>query len=155
MAFRVYISHSVSPQELGAIYGVAELAATKGMEPIVSDRRWTPDDPPARIRQLLKGLDAFVVVATASGNQLPWVNAELGEATRAGLLPTAIVTVVDAGIEVPQAKQKVVIDRDRFPETMAKTVGILEGLELEQKHRNLLAGLVVAGIAALLLASRE
>jgi len=45
MSFRVYVSHSVAPYELGAIYGMAELAARKGMEPIIPDRQWPPDAP--------------------------------------------------------------------------------------------------------------
>ena len=37
MPFRVYLSHSVAPHELGAIYGMAQLAEGRGLQAIVSD----------------------------------------------------------------------------------------------------------------------
>jgi len=155
MSFRVYVSHSVAPYELGAIYGMAELAARKGMEPIIPDRQWPPDAPPVRIAQLLKGLHAFVAVATLPGPYIPWVNRELEEGLRLGLNPQNVVSVIDEGVKPPSAGEVVVIDRTNFDKTIGKAVRILEHLQLERTQRNVLAGLILGGLIALLLASKE
>jgi hypothetical protein len=155
MAFRVYLSHSVAPAELGAIYGIAELAARKGTEPIIPDRQWRPDALPARIQQLLQGVDAFVVIATSFGTETDWVNAELSMVLRAGVPPNAIVSVVDAGVLMPPAGQTVTIDRGNFAKTLRDTVELLERLQMERNQRNLLAGMLLGGLAVLLFASRD
>lgn len=155
MSFRVYISHSVAPHELGAIYGMAELAARKGMEPIIPDRRWSPDAPPARIAQLLKGADAFVSLATFAGQDISWVNRELDEVLRLGLRPQNLVSVIDEGLTPPSTGEVVIIDRTNFDRTITKAGAILERLQLERTQRNLLAGLVLGGLIALLLASKD
>ena len=155
MAFRVYISHSVAPYELGAIYGVAELAAKKGMEPIVWDRGWAPGALPARIAQLLKELDAFVAIATVSGGHVDWINAELAEALRSGLNPENVVSVVDEGVTPPSTGAVVKINRDDLSSTIRESVEILGRLQVGRNQKNLLAGLILGGLAALLLTSKE
>ena len=155
MAFRVYLSHSVAPHELGAVYGIAELAARKGMEPIVLDRHWAPNAPPARVLQALQGLGAFVAIATTSGTKVEWVNTELAEAARSGLNQEAIISVVDASVTPPTIGKVLKIDRGSLPITIAKTLTILEQLQLERSQKNLLAGLLLGGLAALLLASKD
>lgn len=155
MPFRVYISHSVAPHELGAIYGVAELAARKGIEPIVPDRRWQAVMPPPRIAQLLTNLDAFVVVATSLGQDLEWVNRELSVALQSGLNPQNVISAVDQGIEPPVTGAMLTINRDNLAETVAEAVRVLERLQLQRSQQNLLAGLIVGGLVALLLASKE
>ncbi len=156
MAFRVYLSHSVAPHELGAIYGMAQLAEGRGLQPIVPDRRWQRVAPPPRIAQLLEGLDAFVIVATRLGEEMEWVKAELSTALRLGLKPENVVSVVDEGIDVPWASGSVItIDRSDFQTTMEQVVGTLARLQLDRNQRNLLGALIVGGLVALLLASKE
>lgn len=155
MPFRVYISHSVAPHELGAIYGVADLAAKKGMEPIIPDRRWQPIAPPPRIDQLLRNLDAFVSVATASGQDLEWINRELSTALQLGLNPQNVVSVIDQGIKPPNTGAVLIINRSDIIATITEAVKVLERLQLQRVQQNLLGGLIVAGLVALLLASKE
>lgn len=156
MAFRVYLSHSVAPHELGAVYGIAELAAKKGMDPVLSDRHWAPNDvPPARIVQGLKGIDALVVIATSPGSHLNWVNIELAEAIKLGLHPGRVVSVIDSEIQPPTTGKVLTINRANLSDTISKTAAMLEQLHLERNQKNLLAGLLLGGLAALLLASRE
>lgn len=151
----MYIAHSVAPHELGAIYAMAELAARKGMDPIIPDRQWHVDLLPARIQQFLKGLDAFVAVATFEGTHLPWLNAEVSAALNLGTDPNRIVSVVDHGLDTPPIGQKVTIDRANFDATISNTVARLEQLQIDRTQKNLLAGLVLGGLMALLLTSRE
>lgn len=125
------------------------------MEPIVSDRLWAPDAPPARIVQALKGINAFVAIATSSGGHLEWLNSELSEAVRLGLNQGAIVSAVDSGVAPPAAGKVLRIDRANLAETIAKVSAALDQLQLERNQKNLLAGLLVGGLAALLLASKD
>lgn len=125
------------------------------MEPIVSDRLWAPDAPPSRIVQALKGIDAFVAIATSSGSNLEWVNTELAEAVRLGLSPGAVVSAVDSGVAPPATGKVLKIDRANLPETIAKTSATLDQLQLERNQKNLLAGLLLGGLVALLLASKD
>lgn len=156
MAFRVYISHSVAPHELGAIYGVAELAAKKGMEPIVWDRAWDPATPPARIVQLLTGIDALVAIATVSGTHIDWINTELEEALRSGLNRENVISVLDEQVTPPPVGAVVKINRYEISSTIQETVDILERLHhIGQNQKTLLAGLILGGLAALLLTSKE
>jgi len=108
-----------------------------------------------RIAQLLKGLHAFVAVATLPGPYIPWVNRELEEGLRLGLNPQNVVSVIDEGVKPPSAGEVVVIDRTNFDKTIGKAVRILEHLQLERTQRNVLAGLILGGLIALLLASKE
>lgn len=155
MAFRVYISHSVAPHELGAIYGIAELAAKKDMDPIVWDRRWAPGAVPARVSQLLTGLDAFVAIATVSGTHLEWINAELAEALRLGLNQENVISVLDEVLAPPQMGAVVKINRDDPSVTIRETVDVLKRLHVSRNQKNLLAGLILGGLATLLLTSKE
>lgn len=125
------------------------------MEPIVPDRRWQAVMPPPRIAQLLTNLDAFVVVATILGQDLEWVNRELSAALQSGLNPQNVVSVVDQGITPPLTGAVLTINRSNLAETVVEAVRVLERLQLERSQQNLLAGLVVGGLVALLLASKE
>ncbi len=126
------------------------------MDPVLSDRHWTPNDaPPARIVQGLKGLDAFVAIATSQGSHIHWVNVELAEAIKLGLRPERVVSVIDSEIRPPTTGKVLTINRADLSDTIAKTAAALEQLQLERSEKNLLAGLVLGGLAALLLASRE
>ena len=154
MSFRVYISHSIAPYELGAIYGMAELASRKGMEPIIPDRRWQSITPPPRIMQLLAGLDAFVVIATSAGQDLELVNRELSTALELGLKSQNVISVIDQSIQPPGAGVVVILDRTNLRWT-EEVVKVLEKFQLQRTQQNLLAGLIVGGLIALILASKD
>ncbi len=87
---------------------------------------------------------------------MEWVKAELSTALRLGLKPENVVSVVDEGIDVPWASGSVItIDRSDFQTTMEQVVGTLARLQLDRNQRNLLGALIVGGLVALLLASKE
>ena len=86
---------------------------------------------------------------------LPWLNAELSAALNLGTDPSRIVCVVDHGLDTPPVGQKVTIDRANFDATISNTVARLEQLQIDRTQKNLLAGLVLGGLMALLLTSPE
>jgi hypothetical protein len=79
----------------------------------------------------------------------------LAQGLQLGLNAQNVVSVIDAGLAPPPTEHVVVIDRTNFDRTISEAVRILERLQLERTQRNLLAGLVLGGLIALLLASKE
>ncbi|MBA7699471.1 hypothetical protein ES703_108168 [subsurface metagenome] len=98
MGFKVFISHSVAPKELGIVYTIANESAKKGASPFIPDRDWEPEDEiPVRIQTHLKNSDYLLAIATSSGFQLQWLDREVKEASKE---KKPLLIVADEGIEV-------------------------------------------------------
>ena len=96
MSFKAFISHSVDPVELGIVYAVADEAARSGMQPHIPDRDWDPAGQlPDRIFAALSEADVCLAVATQSGRQLAWMNAEIAGAP---LKPTPLIAILDSSL---------------------------------------------------------
>jgi len=55
MAIQIFISHSVAPRELAIVKTVADVAASKGAVPIISNRNWNSTGPlPLSIERQIK-----------------------------------------------------------------------------------------------------
>jgi hypothetical protein len=151
MSFSVFISHSVSPAELGIVYAISEEAARRGMQPYIPDRQWNPEEQlPHRIYSALQSTDICVAVATQFGTQLPWVNAEIAGALAK---PTALIAVLDSTLPVqdPQIESaRVTIMRDNVPATLARALQKIELVRVEQTQKTALTWLVVGGLLFLL-----
>ncbi len=154
MVFNVFISHSVSPVELGIVYGIADEAARRGMEPYLPDRDWSPmKQLPDRISSALQHTDVCVAVATQFGKQLEWVNAEI-----AGVLvkPTPLIAILDSTLPAqdPQIEgARVTITRDDLPRTLARAIQKIEEVRLQQSQKTALTWLVVGGLLFMLMQS--
>jgi len=104
--------------------------------------------------QLLAGLDAFVVIATSPGQDLERVNRELSTALELGLKSQNVISVIDQSIQPPGAGVVVILDRTNLRWT-EEVVKVLEKFQLQRTQQNLLAGLIVGGLIALILASKD
>jgi len=104
--------------------------------------------------QLLAGLDAFVVIATSAGQDLELVNRELSTALELGLKSQNVISVIDQSIQPPGAGVVVILDRTNLRWT-EEVVKVLEKFQLQRTQQNLLAGLIVGGLIALILASKD
>lgn len=151
MAFSVFISHSVSPVELGIVYGIADEAARRGMEPYIPDRDWIPlAQIPERISSVLQRTDICVAVATHFGKQLDWVNAEIAGALAK---PTPLIAILDSTLPAqdPQIESaRVTIARDDLPGTLSRALQKIEGVRLQQSQKAALTWLVVGGLLFML-----
>lgn len=151
MVFKVFISHSVSPVELGIVYGIADEAARRGMEPYLPDRDWNPmEELPDRICSALQHADVCVAVATQFGKQLDWVNAEIAGAL---VKPTPLIAILDSPLPTqdPQIEgARVTITRDDLPETLTRAIQKIEEVRLEQSQKTTLTWLVVGGLLFML-----
>lgn len=151
MAFKAFISHSVSPMELGIAYGIADEAARRGMEPYIPDRDWDPADQlPERIISALQATDVCVAVATHFGTQLDWVNAELmGVVAKS----TPLIAILDASLppQDPQIERaRVTITRHDLPGTLARALQKIEEVRVQQSQKTALTWLVVGGLLFML-----
>jgi hypothetical protein len=104
--------------------------------------------------QILAGLDAFVVIATSAGRDLEWINRELSSAVKLGLKSQNVISVIDPSIQPPGTGVVVVLDRTNLRWT-EEVVKVLEKFQLQRTQQNLLAGLIVGGLIALILASKD
>ena len=154
MSFRVFISHSVSPAELGIVYAIAEEAARRGMQPYIPDRNWDAQQQlPERIASALQDADVFVAVATQFGTQLPWVNSEI---TGAAAKTIPVIAIFDPALSQQDAALepgRVTIRRENLPGTLAEALRKIEDARLQQTQKSALTWLVIGGL--LFLATQE
>jgi hypothetical protein len=154
MSFRVFLSHSVSPAELGIVYAIAEEAAGRGMQPYIPDRNWDPQQQlPERIWSALQEADVCVAVATQFGTQLPWVNSEIAGATAK---PMPLIAIFDSSLPRQDAaleRARVTIRREDLPGTLSQALQKIEGARLQQTQQTALTWLVIGGL--LFLATQE
>lgn len=151
MSFKVFVSHSVSPVELGIVYAIADEAARRGMQPYIPDRDWDPNEQlPDRIWSALREADVCVAIATQFGTQLAWVNAEVAGALVA---PPALIAILDSSLppQDPQIeKARVTIARDNLPATLARALQKIEEVRVQQTQKTALTWLVVGGLLFML-----
>ena len=148
MAFEVFLSHSVSPRELGIVYGIANQGAKKGASPFIPDRDWDPKRTiPKRISVRLKNTDYLLAIATSSGFQLEWLNREVVEV--AGKKPFLIVA--DKGMKLPPNVPSVLIDRSNPAKTIGEVAMRLEKFGKDKKTKELLTWFGIGGLFFLLL----
>jgi hypothetical protein len=154
MSFRVFLSHSVSPAELGIVYAIAEEAAGRGMQPYIPDRNWDPQQQlPERIGSALQEADVCVAVATQFGTQLPWVNSEIAGATAK---PLPLIAIFDSSLPRQDAvleRARVTIRREDLPGTLSQALQKIEEARLQQTQETALTWLVIGGL--LFLATQE
>ncbi len=151
MGFNVFVSHSVSPAELGIVYGIAEEATRRGMQPYIPDRAWHPRDQlPARIYSALQAADVCMAVATQFGTQLDWVNAEIAGAL---VKPTPLIAILDSSLPIqdPQIESaRVTIRRGDLPATLVQALQKIEETRVYHAQKDALTWLVIGGLLFLL-----
>lgn len=153
MAFNVFISHSVAPQELGIVYAIANEGAKRGMNPFIPDRDWDPKrEIPERIQPYLKGTDYILAIATSSGFQLEWLNKEVTEGEKE---QKPLLIIADRGLEVPQKLAHIWIDRANPAKTIHRVSEHLEKFGKDKEMNKLLTWIGIGGLLFLLLLGRE
>ena len=143
----MFLSHSVSPAELGIVYGIAEESARRGMQPYIPDRDWDPKQQlPERIFAALEEADVCVAVATQFGTQLPWVNSEIAGAVAK---PIPLIAILDAALPRQDAVvegARVTITREDLPGTLSQALHKIEEARLQRTQKAALTWLVIGGL---------
>jgi len=124
MAFKIFISHSVAPKELGIAYAIANEGAKRGAVPYIPDRDWNhSEEIPDRIYAHLQNADYILAIATSSGFHLEWLNKEVNKAAKE---KKPILIIADNGIDVPKKLAHIWIDRTNPSKTISRVSRHLE-----------------------------
>jgi hypothetical protein len=149
MPYRVFISHSVAPRELGIVYAIANEAAKKGAEAFIANRDWDPkSEIPDRILPHLREADHVLAIATSGGFQLEWLNREVAVAA---VEKKPALIVADRGLEIPSGLAQIQIDRDNPATTVRQVAEYLERFGRDRETKKSLAWIAVGGLLFLLL----
>ena len=150
MSFTVYISHNVSPVELAQVYALAQEARSQGFSPVIPDRSW---DTGVGLRQdlvqKLQGADVVLLFITRHGTYQDWLNEELRLS-----VGKPVIALVEQGVELMGVPPTNRVDFDRsgsVTQAVELATAKLKGMQLQRSNENLLAGLVIGGLALLYL----
>jgi len=153
MAFKIFISHSVAPRELGIVYAMANEASKRGASPFIPDRDWNPKDLiPERVQLPLKETDYILAIATSSGFQLQWLNREVKEGLEGG---KPLLIVADKEVKVPPKITRIWIDRTNPARTIKLVSNRLAEFGMDKETKELLTWIGIGGILFLLLLGTE
>lgn len=151
--YRLFLSHSLSPWELGIIYAVAEEAAKRGIDLCLPDREWNPSTGlPGHITHYLQGANCLLAIATRDGQHLDWLNTELREADRLG-----VESIILKDPELPYTGRALVVDIDRgdLTGTVKQAIDSLSQVLKAREQRSLLGWLVLAGLLFAIFGKRD
>jgi hypothetical protein len=149
MGYKIFISHSVNPQELAIVYSLAEEASKQGITPFIPDRNWSLQGAiPNRILAPLRESDAMVVVGTKFGIHSHFVSAEMrGFDKNKPLLSLLDPEVSLSGI---QPVNRIKIDRLDMAGTIFQASQQLKSMQIAKTGKDALTWLVVGGLLFML-----
>lgn len=154
MSFKIYLSHSVLPRELGIVYAIARELSKKGGYPVIPDRDWDSKGPlPDRILVHFQkeAADYLLAVATSS-KHLNWLIREIKEAVKKGI---KILVIADHGIKVPKTIPRVYIERDNPVKTVGEVISHITMIQRDKELKEALTFLGVGGLLLLLLGGKS
>jgi len=134
MTYSVFISHSMSQDDLGIVYGAARQAQLAGVQFYIAERDWQLGKSlPAKIEQAIRACDHFVAFWTRGGAHSQYVNQEIGFAKACGV---PRVFVVEKGEQVKGFdvdKEYVELDRGN-PQNAISQLNAFLAFQMQQKH---------------------
>lgn len=153
VSFKIFLSHSVAPRELGIVYAMANEIAKRRKVPFIPDRNWDPaGNIPIRILSHLKKANCLLAIATSSGSHLQWLKREIKEGIK---FKIPILMVADKGIKVPREIKCVKIDRLNPAKTISEVSKELEKFGEDKKTKELLVWFGIGGLLFLLLLGKK
>lgn len=137
MAFKVFISHSVSARELAIVYALAEETAKQGIDPFIPDRNRPPQGGvPARVLPELQTSDAMLAVATKFGTHPQYVSAEID----AFDITKPVLAILDPDVDLSTAHpiRKIQINRFDLAATVFQASEELKSLQMAKAGKDAL-----------------
>ena len=156
MSVRIFISHSVAPQELAIVAQVADVATNRGAEPIIAYRDWSPEkkiNARSHIATQIRSSDYLIAIATLGGQHLEWVNQELDYNLHLQP-PKPVLIIVDEGIPVTQGYgyDVIFINRRQPFLTLALVGQRIQQVVKDKATQQILQGFLIGGLALMFLA---
>jgi len=144
--YRVFISHSVGPYELGLLYGLIGQSQAQQLQVFIPDRRWNSGAPvPPAVESAIRSSDCVLVLATRYGANTAHVNAELALSTG-----KPVIVVADAEMMLSANERihqnRITIDRNSLSNTIDSAVQGIRGLALQASQQETLTWLLVGGL---------
>jgi TIR domain len=150
--YNVFVSHSMSQEDLGIIYQAARDAQFRGINCYVAERDvQLGKSLPAKIDNAIRSCDCFVVFLTNGGASSVWVNQEIGLARGCGKLR---IQVVEKGVQIKGFdidKEYLVLDRWNPAAAISTLNEHLVRLKSEKESKQAIALFVVGALALLAL----
>lgn len=164
MGYKIFISHSMPPEDLGIVYAMAEQANQRGISTFVAERASQLEESVSKRNEAaIRDSDSMVVFVTTgkfrgalarllltTDVHLQWVHQEIGAAR---VLRKPIIPIVETGIPIIQfgVKKYVPLNRERPWESIQKAVKFIESQKIKKEQSDLLALTVSSFIGGLLL----
>lgn len=134
--YEVFVSHSMSQDDLGVVYEAARQAQMAGIHFYIAERDWQLGTSLSeKIAQAIRTCDHFVAFWTRGGAHSQYVNQEIGFARACG---KPRVLVVDKGEQVKGFdvdKEYVELDRENPQAAIAKLNAFLAGQMREKQAK--------------------
>jgi hypothetical protein len=150
--YNVFVSHSMTQEDLGIIYEAARDAACRGINCYIAERDvQLGQSLSAKIDNAIRQCDCLVVFLTYGGAGSTYVNQEIGLARGCGKLR---IQVVEKGVQVKGFdidKEHVVLDRENPAAAISTLNEHLLRLKSEKEARQKAALFVVGALALLAL----
>jgi TIR domain len=148
MALKIFISHSVAPNELGIVYAIANEGAKRGASPYIPDRDWNPfESIPDQISMHLKDSDFVLAIATGLGLHLNWLNMEVEQADKQR---KPLLIIADNNIKILEHLVHIRIDRMNPSKTISEVSQFLEKYGKDKESKELLTWIGIGGLLFLL-----
>lgn len=162
MGYKIFISHSMPPEDLGIVYAMAEQVNQRGISTFVAERASQLEESVSKRNEAaIRDSDSMVVFVTRGKyrgaltklffTDVPdqWVHQEIG-AARA--LRKPIIPIVETGVPPTEfgIKKYVPLNRERPWESIQKAVRFIESQKIKKEQSDLLALTVSSFIGGLL-----
>ena len=149
MTFKVFISHSVHPDDTNILYTLANLLRQNGMDAYVAE--WNPEYGnylPDKIKNAINQSDVVIVILTNWSSRSAYVNQEIGYAEDRKL----IIPLVEKGVEIKGflvGKEYAEFDRMNYDTTLVNVTGFLKNMNIEKQQKEMLGNIILLGLGLL------
>lgn len=152
MAFRIFISHSMKPEDIAIIRPVLEHSALMGVHCYMAQHdAQGGTNLEQKIREQIHLCDCVLAFVTSNSTQSDWVKWEVGVANA---LQKLVVPVIEKGIQVPGfllGKEYIECDPQDPQATTSRVTQRIHNLQIADQRKTAVAWSVLGAIALLLM----
>lgn len=156
MPYKVFLSHSMTPEDFNLIKNLTLYAQQQGIQIYLAERDWRfGKSLPQKIEQAIRNCDCLLALLTKGGANSPWVNQEIGFARGIG---KPRIFIVEKGVTVKGFdldKGYISLDRTSPWKTINMAITYLKGKKIQKEQNEKALLWILGGLSFLLLISKE